>query len=160
MGPCPAGWGMRSLLYPVDSLIFGFVTVNLLSEAAILFFFAGCPALHKLMFTRAETKCQRILQPMYLGNRFQKTPLFAERHCKLVWASAAIYFNDRGRGLLYLFNKCSMEPGHVTVVSSAQYDKKKCIHQQKKNSERDEEPNVRVGKTKNKIGKSYEPGNF
>ena len=37
-------------------------------------------------------------------------------------ASATMHFNDGARGLLNLFGKCSIEPGHFTVMGFAKYD--------------------------------------
>ena len=37
-------------------------------------------------------------------------------------ASATMHFNNGARGLLNLFGKCSIAPGHFTVVGFAKYD--------------------------------------
>ena len=84
----------------------------------------------------------------------------------LQMASATMHFNDGTRGLLNLFEKCSIEPGHFTVMGCAKYDALRVARMNTKGSTSSKKQRKRLRaqlkgwEDKNDIEKSYNTGNF
>ena len=81
-------------------------------------------------------------------------------------ASATMHLNDGARGLLNLFGKCSIEPGHFTVMGCAKYDALRVARMNTKGSTSSKKQRKRLRvqrkgwEDKNDTEKSYNPGNF
>ena len=76
-----------------------------------------------------------------------------------------MHFNGGARGLWDLFGKCSIEPGHFTVIVCAKYDALRVARMNTKGSTSSKKQRKRLRvqrkgwEDKNDTEKSYNPGN-